>query len=177
MTQSCRRGWAQGGLSSHWTEVLSSGLSKSISADVHVWHVPPTTPSISRSSSSPLTCPGVPVAEPEAILRTIPPTGRRALAVSKLEWLYRESLRWNARMLLRSAKSASAPVLQPTTSVWCLLPLHLPPPAPAAGPNCPQHLNEIENQLDFSLCKQKDGNRSQKGIFSTWNGTLICQEL
>lgn len=23
----------------------------------------------------------------------------------------------------------------------------------------------------------KDGNKSQKGIFSTWNGTLICQEL
>lgn len=41
-------------------------------------------------------------------------------------WLHREMLRWNSRMLLRGTKSASAHVLQPTTSVWCPVPFHLP---------------------------------------------------
>lgn len=75
---------------------------------------------------------------------------QRALAVSEL---HRETLRWNPRMLLRGAKSASAHVLQTTTSVWCLVPA-----------TCPSHrtklpskwLNELETLFDFSLCRQKD---------------------
>lgn len=154
VTQCCRRGGGQGGLSSHWAGELSSGLSKNTPCfsrkcaflagmwlpdsagtlgallQEHQWRcrhggsspppelagrescspltgtgwpgaclglaapptnvlsrchpaqgsqgqgMPPTTASISRRSSSPLTCPGVPVAEAEAILRTVPPTSQ-----------------------------------------------------------------------------------------------------